>query len=120
MPGNGQVSIEAVAGAVVIMIALVAVMLQTGYRQQQIDFVNKSGLQQSDCVRLTSAIELVQGTEENAGIETNISYDANIAGNFINFRDYYCEHRGNPFTASVSAGKIAITKVNGVVTAQNT
>ncbi|HLC79446.1 MAG TPA: hypothetical protein VJG83_03365 [archaeon] len=119
MLASGQVSIEAIAAGALLFVAFLIIILQTGNMQEVARGIEGEGAQQAECLKLSSAISLVQAESGNARLQTQIFNDANIAGNFIEFSDYYCEFYGQKINSEISAGLIEIKKVGGVLSVQN-
>ena len=116
---RGQVSIEALAASVILIATLLFVLLQVNQQGLEIDFAESAGLQRNDCLRLQNAISLVDSGSGNSEIKTEIGFDANISGSYINFEDYYCELVGVSVVAQLERGVVVVKKEGGIVSAQN-
>jgi len=116
---NAQVSVEALTVVALMMLIIIFVLSTNTQRLEKITFIETTQAQEQECIKLQSAIALVQGTNDNSQIETNISFDANLNKNSIDFEDYYCEFPGQEINAELLKGNLRILKEEGVITVEN-
>ena len=116
---RGQVAVEALAAAVVLVLTFVLVVIYTGSQDDKVSLIESGALAEHECKRLASAITLVESSEDSSEIIISLSMDSNISAGYINFDRYYCAVPGSMAQGMVSAGEIRVMKSNGVVTIEN-
>ena len=116
---RAQVGVEAAVCTGILLIMLLIVVVQAQDWNARTQFEQATGAQKAECIRLQSAIYLVQSVNENAQIELQVVNDVNFEKNSINFSDYYCNFSGNWISANLARGNVRIKKVGGVVGAEN-
>ena len=107
---RGQIALETITAAAMLLLLVIFIFVQTATRSQQIDFLNRSGVQKTECVELQSAISTVQSVKENSQLELGISNDFNVTGNSIRFSDFYCYFSGNKINRNFSKGNVRVIK----------
>ena len=116
---RGQVSIEAMAAAAMLLIALLVLLMQSSERSQKLEFLSTSGVQGAECSALQSAISTLQSVPENSEIELSITNDVNFSKNTMDFGGYFCSFSGNQINAQILRGNVRISRVDGVVSVSN-
>ncbi len=116
---KGQVSIEIVAGIVVLLFAFVLVTSYSYERNLNIDAIQKSIESKADCRRIADVISSVYASGEKTSIEFYFEKDFNIMNGFVDVNGFFCNYYGIAEQKFVTKGNVIIKDLNGVVVIEN-
>ncbi|MCR4334997.1 MAG: hypothetical protein NUV57_00480 [archaeon] len=116
---KAQVSLEVLGAITILLLTLILIFFQLNFLNQRISFLENTGIEERDCAKLSSAINLVQSASGNSQIELTIDSDASINGSFIQFTNIYCNLHGVEITSNLLKGQVMIKKNEGVISVEN-
>ena len=116
---NGQVSLEAITAAILVLGILVLVIVQLNNWRETVDVQSGFSAQKNECARLQSSVSLVSTSEQNAQVEFVIHKDANVSGRYARFTDFTCDLGTNSGIANIVIGNVRVKKISGVVIIEN-
>ena len=119
MNEKGQVTIEVLAGVVILLLMFVGVLLFALQKNTELDFVKTEYENQIACQKISGIISYIYSNSKSTQITFNIEKDANIFSANVTIGKYYCNFSGRALPVNLVKGIVKAQDVNGLVVLSN-
>jgi len=116
---RAQISLEIVAAIAILLLTLILIFFQINFMEERVSLLENTSIEERECAKLSSAINLVQSASENSQVDLEIDVNASINGSFIQFTNIYCNLHGVEITAALSKGQVRVQKNEGIISVEN-
>ncbi len=116
---KGQVSMEVIIGAIILLLVLVFIWIYSIQTNEGIDALKNSVESKSYCREIADTISSVYASGTKTTIEFYSEKDFNLSNGMVDVNGFLCSYYAEAEEKFIAKGNIRIKDLNGVVVIEN-
>ncbi|PIN98556.1 MAG: hypothetical protein COT90_03740 [Candidatus Diapherotrites archaeon CG10_big_fil_rev_8_21_14_0_10_31_34] len=116
---KGQVSIEIIIGAVMLLLAFVFIAMYSFEKNSNIEVLEEILENKSECREIADVISSVYASGKKTSIEFYSEKDFTVGQGWVDVEGFSCNYYGIAQESFIVKGNIRIKDLNGVVVVEN-